>query len=100
MVHAEEMQDAVHEEHGDLVGGEDLEGHQWDRSVRSYACTMSCTILWRTTSRPVRRMNARPSMPCSTRSRSSSPLRPPGTSIWVTSPVTTTREPNPMRVRN
>ena len=27
-------------------------------------------------------------------------LRPPGRSTWVTSPVTTTLEPKPMRVRN
>ena len=39
-------------------------------------------------------------MPDSTRSSPTSPLLPLGTSIWVTSPVTTTREPNPMRVRN
>ena len=39
-------------------------------------------------------------MPCRTRSRPSRPLLPLGTSTWVTSPVTTTREPKPMRVRN
>ncbi len=39
-------------------------------------------------------------MPCSVRSSPSSPDRPSGTSIWVVSPVTTTFEPNPMRVRN
>src|SRR5438309_1236819 len=61
---------------------------------------MSCTILWRTTSRPVRCTNARPSMPLSTRARSSIPLREPARSIWVMSAVTTTREPNPIRVRN
>ena len=36
----------------------------------------------------------------STGSRPTSPERPPGTSIWVTSPVTTHLEPKPMRVKN
>ena len=34
------------------------------------------------------------------RSRPTRPLRPPGTSTWVVSPVTTTLDPKPMRVRN
>ena len=33
-------------------------------------------------------------------SRPASPLRPPGTSTWVVSPVTTAFDPKPMRVRN
>ena len=41
-----------------------------------------------------------PSIPPSTSSSPRSPLLPPGMSIWVTSPVTTALEPNPMRVRN
>ena len=39
-------------------------------------------------------------MPCNTGSRPSNPLRPSGTSTCVVSPVTTTFEPKPMRVRN
>ena len=39
-------------------------------------------------------------MPWSTRSRPSKPLLPVGTSTCVTSPVTTTLELKPMRVRN
>ena len=39
-------------------------------------------------------------MSVSTFSRPSSPLRPPCTSTCVTSPVTTTLDPKPMRVRN
>ena len=61
---------------------------------------MSATMRWRTTSDAVRCTKASPSMPCSTRSRPTSPLLPSGTSTCVTSPVTTTREPKPMRVRN
>ena len=41
-----------------------------------------------------------PSMPPRISSRPTSPERPPGRSIWVTSPVTTALEPKPMRVRN
>ena len=41
-----------------------------------------------------------PSTPPSTGSRPTRPERPPATSIWVTSPVTTHFEPNPIRVRN
>ena len=61
---------------------------------------MSATIRWRTTSPAPRCTKARPSMPVSMRSRPTRPLRPPGTSTWVVSPVTTTFEPKPMRVRN
>ncbi len=39
-------------------------------------------------------------MPVSTCSSPTRPLRPPGTSTWVMSPVTTTFDPKPMRVRN
>ena len=39
-------------------------------------------------------------MPPRIRSSPTSPLRPPGTSTWVVSPVTTAFEPKPMRVRN
>ncbi|CAB4790608.1 unannotated protein [freshwater metagenome] len=39
-------------------------------------------------------------MSVSIRSSPINPLRPPGTSTWDTSPVTTTLDPNPMRVRN
>ena len=61
---------------------------------------MSATMRARTTSRWVRWTKARPGTVPSTASRPGSPERPPGTSIWVTSPVTTTLEPKPMRVRN
>src|SRR5580692_2782705 len=61
---------------------------------------MSATILWRTTSRRLKCTNVMSSTPPSTGSRPISPERPPGTSICVTSPVTTHLEPNPMRVRN
>ncbi len=59
---------------------------------------MSATMRWRTTSDAESFTKARPSIPLSTRSRPSRPLLPLGRSTWVTSPVTTTREPNPMRV--
>src|SRR6185437_15021975 len=67
----------------------------------SYACTMRCTSGWRTTSWASKKVKATPST-----SRSSSMTwlrperRPAGRSVWVTSPVTTAREPKPMRVRN
>jgi hypothetical protein len=44
---------------------------------------------------------ARPSMPVEGALEADrGPLRPPGTSTWVVSPVTTALEPKPMRVRN
>ena len=61
---------------------------------------MACTIRWRTTSRPDSRTKAIPSMPPRIGSRPTSPLRPPSTSTWVSSPVTTALEPKPIRVRN
>ena len=45
-------------------------------------------------------MKAMPSMPARISSSPTSPERAPPRSIWVTSPVTTHREPKPMRVRN
>ena len=61
---------------------------------------MSRTIRWRTTSRRSRRTKASAVDAVEHRSSPTSPERPPGTSIWVTSPVTTTFVPKPMRVRN
>src|SRR5205085_1796688 len=84
-----------------LVGREDLDAHQLiGFSARSYACTMSWTMRWRTTSRPLRWTKAKPSIPLSTSSSPASPLRPPARSTWVTSPVMTAFDPKPMRVRN
>ena len=60
-----------------------------------------CTSAWRTTSAPVRRQIAISSMPSSTRMASLSPeVLSGGRSICVTSPVMTTWEPKPMRVKN
>ena len=56
---------------------------------------MSATMRWRTTSRWPRWTKATPSMPPRMGSRPASPERPPGTSTWVVSPVTTAMEPNP-----
>src|SRR5436189_155378 len=62
---------------------------------------MSWTIRWRTTSFAPSRMNRRPSIPVRISSTTTSPdLDPAGRSIWVMSPLTTTLEPNPSRVRN
>ena len=61
---------------------------------------MSATIWWRTTSAPVRWTKASWSMPVSTRSRPFRPDLPSCTSTCVSSPVTTTFDPKPMRVRN
>ena len=61
---------------------------------------MSATIGAARRRRAPRCTNARPSMPVSVRSSPTRPLRPSGTSTWVVSPVTTTFEPKPMRVRN
>src|SRR5262249_14110708 len=66
-----------------------------------YASTMRCTSLWRTTSRWPNSTNSMPSMPRSTSRTCTSPDRcSRGRSICVTSPVTTTFEPKPRRVRN
>src|SRR5690606_6029461 len=85
---------------GRRVGGGrprgDGRGHQPGSPCRAYASTMSWTILWRTTSRPVRRTNVRSSTPVRIASTSSRPDRPPGTSTWVTSPVMTALDPNPI----
>ena len=56
---------------------------------------MSATMRWRTTSAPVRCTKSSPSMPVSTRSRPWRPLRPPGTSTWVVSPVIDDLGPEP-----
>ena len=62
---------------------------------------MSCTMRWRTTSRAGEVHEREPVDAAEDRARArASPLRPPGTSTWVVSPVTTTFEPKPMRVRN
>ena len=61
---------------------------------------MSCTMRWRTTSPLVRCTQPSPSMSPRIRSRPPRPLRPPATSTWVVSPVTTALDPKPMRVRN
>ncbi len=62
---------------------------------------MRCTSGWRTTSAEVKRVKATPLTRLRMRSASIRPLRAPrGRSIWLTSPVTTAREPKPMRVRN
>ena len=60
-----------------------------------------CTISCRTTSLYVRNTRAIPSTPSSTSSACTRPLfLSRGRSIWVISPVTTTLEPSPNRVRN
>jgi hypothetical protein len=62
---------------------------------------MVATSGWRTTSTSLKWIIRTSSSPSSTRMACTSPLRVPfGRSIWVTSPVTTTRLPGPMRVRN
>lgn len=62
---------------------------------------MRCTITWRTTSSLVSLQMATPSTSRSTFMASFRPLTlSVGRSIWVTSPVMTTLEPKPMRVRN
>ena len=61
---------------------------------------MSCTIRWRTTSLALSLTKASPSIPVNIGSRPSRPLLPSGTSTWLMSPVTTTRDPKPTRVRN
>ena len=61
---------------------------------------MSRTIRLRTTSASPRRTKATPSIDPRISSIPISPDRPPATSTWVTSPVTTALVPNPMRVRN
>src|SRR5579872_5254359 len=67
----------------------------------SYALTICCTSLWRTTSRSSKYTNAIPSISCTTFIASTSPdMRPVGRSICVTSPVITALLPNPRRVRN
>src|SRR6186997_2729256 len=66
-----------------------------------YASTMRCTSLCRTTSSWPKRTNA---IPSSEPRMSCTWIRPDacsrGRSTWVTSPVTTTFEPKPSRVRN
>ena len=104
--------------HGLLVGDEHFEhafvrqppplrrerirriAHFTGGAARSYASTMSCTMRWRTTSRLVSRTNAKAVDAGEHLLEPERPLRPPGTSTCVTSPVTTTFEPKPMRVRN
>src|SRR5438067_7904088 len=72
-----------------------------DSSKRRYASTISWTILWRTTSRESRKMNDTPSMSVRISRAAFKPeYWPAGKSICVTSPVTTTFEPKPSRVRN
>ncbi len=67
----------------------------------SYALTICCTSLWRTTSRSSKWTNAMPSTCDTTFIASTSPeTRPVGRSICVTSPVTTALDPKPSRVRN
>src|SRR5690606_22333702 len=67
----------------------------------SYASTMSPTSLCRTTSLLVSDEKCRSSTPSRISRTMRRPLRcPPGRSTWVMSPVTTTLEPNPSRVRN
>src|SRR3954467_11846137 len=62
---------------------------------------MRCTSLWRTTSLWPNSTNVMPSMFCSTSRTCTRPERcSRGRSIWVMSPVTTTLEPKPRRVRN
>ena len=62
---------------------------------------MRATSGWRTTSDASKCVKATPSTPASTACASTRPLvRPFGRSIWLTSPVTTQRDPKPMRVRN
>jgi hypothetical protein len=63
-------------------------------SYPSYAFTTSCTSGWRTTSTSLNEQKAMPSTPRSTFWTSMRPLaRPVGRSTWVTSPVTTARDP-------
>ena len=61
---------------------------------------MSCTMRWRTTSRLGQVHEGEALDAAEHRLEPEQPERPPATSIWVTSPVTTTFEPKPMRVRN
>src|SRR5438105_5678000 len=81
----------------------DVDGdHRFRSSVCSlYASTMRCTSLCRTTSLCPNSTNWMPSMSVSTSRTWTRPDRfSRGRSICVTSPVTTTFEPNPSRVRN
>ena len=61
---------------------------------------MSCTIRWRTTSRLVEADEREPVDAAEDLLEPEQADRPPCTSTWVTSPVTTALEPKPMRVRN
>ncbi len=62
----------------------------------SYASTIRCTSLCRTTSSPPKRTNSMPSTASSTSPTTISPdCCSRGRSTWVTSPVTTIREPKP-----
>src|SRR5207302_4046435 len=66
-----------------------------------YASTIRWTSLCRTTSSCPKRMNAMPSMaPRMSCTWMSPEACSRGRSTWVTSPVTSTLEPNPRRVRN
>ena len=91
---------------GLFVGGEDVKRHRVASALgppsvaarRRRRCRPRCgdapRRAWSDGRRPP---SGTPPRTCS---RPTRPERPPGTSIWVTSPVTTALEPKPMRVRN
>src|SRR6185312_11258858 len=89
---------------GDMAAVAHLDGDGHSRALSlcsRYALTIRCTSLWRTTSASEKRTKAMSGTPSSTPITFTRPERwSRGRSIWVMSPVTTTFEPNPSRVRN